>query len=105
MVRRVGHVGLRVTDLDRAVEHAVTIMGLREVARDAGVAYLTCNERPHELILIADTEAGVDHLGLEVASEADLAAYRARITSAGLPIIDAPFEEIGIKASFWFIGP
>lgn len=105
MVSRIGHVGLRVTDLDRAVEHAVTMMGLREVAREDGVAYLTCNERHHELILIADTEAGVDHLGLEVASVADLAAYRAKIEGAGLPFIDAPFKEAGIADSFWFIGP
>jgi catechol 2,3-dioxygenase len=105
VVSRIGHIDLRVADVDRAVEHAVTFMGRREVARDDGVAYLTCNERHHEFILSADVEAGVDHLGPEVASEADLAACRAWLAGVGLPIVDAPFDEQGIAASFWSIGP
>src|SRR6266550_4393882 len=63
MVSRIGHVGLRVADLDRAVDHAVTVMGLREVQRIDGVA------------------------------------------DAGLPIIEPPFQELGIAQSFWCIGP
>ena len=105
MVSRIGHVGLRVADLDRAVDHAVTVMGLREVQRIDGVAYMTCNERHHELILIADGEAGFDHLGLEIASVAELDALRERVADAGLPIIEPPFQELGIAQSFWCIGP
>jgi catechol-2,3-dioxygenase len=105
MVSRIGHVGLRVADLDRAVEHAVTMMGLREVERVDGVAYMTCNERHHELLLIADGEAGFDHLGLEVANVAELDRLRGQVAAAGFPIIDAPFAEQGIAGSFWCLGP
>ena len=67
MVTRMGHMGLRVRDLDAAVEFQRQVIGMVETERWAGAAYLTCNERHHELILIEDpVHRGYDHVGLEV---------------------------------------
>ena len=46
-----------------------------ETERSAGVSYLTCNERHHELMLIQDpVRRGYDHVALEVEDAAALAA-------------------------------
>jgi catechol 2,3-dioxygenase-like lactoylglutathione lyase family enzyme len=59
--------GLRVPDLDAAVDFQREVIGMVESERTAGAAYLTCNERHHELILIQDpVRRGYDHIGLEV---------------------------------------
>ncbi len=36
MIKAVGHVGLQVPNLDRSVQWATTVMGLREVTREGG---------------------------------------------------------------------
>ena len=67
MVTRMGHIALRVPDLDAAVEFQREVIGMVETERIAGVSYMTCNERHHELILIQDPiRRGYDHIGLEV---------------------------------------
>ena len=104
-VTRVGHVGLRVADLGRAVAHATDILGLREVERVGETVYLTCNERHHELVLIGDTKASLDHLALEVEGETDLEEAKARIAREGLPILGERPEEPGIAHALRFAGP
>ena len=49
MITRIGHMAFRVRDLDAAVEFMSQTLGLAETERTAGVGYLTCNERHHEL--------------------------------------------------------
>jgi len=67
MVTRIGHIALRVLDLDAAVEFQREVIGMIETERTASVSYLTCNQRHHELILIHDpVHRGYDHIGLEV---------------------------------------
>jgi catechol 2,3-dioxygenase-like lactoylglutathione lyase family enzyme len=61
---RVAHVGLRVADLNRSVSFAESVLGLRETERDGSTAYLTCNSRHHELVLIESEAPGCDHLNL-----------------------------------------
>jgi len=104
MIYRVGHVGLRVPDLDRSVEHAERIMGLREVERNDGVAYLTCNERHHELVLIEDDEVACDHLAFEVEDAGALERAREALLEEGMEVADGG-QEPGIEDAFRFVGP
>jgi catechol 2,3-dioxygenase-like lactoylglutathione lyase family enzyme len=84
MVTRMGHIAMRVPDLDAAVDFQRSILGMVETERAAGAAYLTCNERHHELILIQDpVRRGYDHIAVEVPDAAALAAARGRVQSAG----------------------
>jgi catechol 2,3-dioxygenase-like lactoylglutathione lyase family enzyme len=85
VVSRIGHMALRVSDLDAAVDFQVKVIGMVEVERVGRTSYLTCNERHHELMLIEDPDGhrGYDHIGLEVADAAALEAIAARVTDAG----------------------
>ena len=66
MIKRIGHMTMRVADLDRAVEHHIEVLGLTETERRGEVAYMTCNDRHHELILVAGDAPAYEQVGLEV---------------------------------------
>jgi catechol 2,3-dioxygenase len=57
IVERVGHIALRVPDLDAAVAFHSEVLGFTETVRVGGVSYLTCNDRHHELILSSRARA------------------------------------------------
>jgi len=105
MVTRIGHVGLRVVDVDASVAHAEQTLGLRLVARDEGAAYLTCNTRHHELVLVAGDETACDHLAFEVADRPALARVREQLADERLEIVaDGPGEP-GLEDAVRFLAP
>jgi catechol 2,3-dioxygenase len=104
MVTRIGHVGLRVTDLERSVTFAEQVLGLRETERDGATAYLTCNARHHELVLIEDECAGCDHLAFEVYDAAALDTLRGLLDERGIAVLDEPLEH-GVADAVRFLGP
>jgi catechol 2,3-dioxygenase-like lactoylglutathione lyase family enzyme len=84
MVTRMGHIALRVPDLDAAVDFQREVIGMVETERTAGVSYMTCNQRHHELILIQDpVRRGYDHIGLEVPDARTLELMKGTVASAG----------------------
>jgi catechol 2,3-dioxygenase len=87
MVTRIGHAALDVKDLDRSIAFFESVLGLRVTLRDGDRAYLTCNDRHHELILIASGERGYDHIGLEVGDPRDLDRAAALLRAAGVRVI------------------
>ena len=107
MVTRMGHMGLRVPDLDRAVDFQREVLGMVETERTAGAAYLTCNERHHELILIADPlRRGYDHIGLEVPDADALEAARRSVPRAGGRLLGDVYDgEPGIDRALRVEGP
>src|ERR1700758_4025861 len=98
MVTRMGHIALRVPDLDAAVDFQREVIGMVETERTAGAAHMTCNERHHEQILIQDpVRRGYDHIGLEVADARTLNQMKTTVRSAGGRVIgDAYDGEPGI---------
>jgi catechol 2,3-dioxygenase-like lactoylglutathione lyase family enzyme len=105
MINRVGHVGITVTDLDRSIRHAEQIMGLRLVERDGNTAYLTCNDRHHELVLTEGPEVGCDHLAFETFDPTAIATLRETLATEGLPVLDdAPLER-GVADAVRFVAP
>jgi catechol 2,3-dioxygenase len=105
MRMHIGHVALRVTDLERSVEHVESVLGLRVRTRSDSKALLTSNEKHHELQLIAADSPGLDHVGLEVESAADLDDVRTRAVAAGAQLLDAPADVAGLGAAVRFSGP
>jgi len=84
MVTRMGHIALRVTDLEAAVAFQREVLGMVETERSGTASYMTCNQRHHELILIEDpANRGYDHIGLEVADPAALQDMKRSILAAG----------------------
>jgi catechol 2,3-dioxygenase-like lactoylglutathione lyase family enzyme len=101
MVTRIGHVALHVRDIDRSIAFLAAVLGLRVTLRDGGRAYLTCNERHHELILIASGERGYDHVALEVA---DLERAEASLRAVSAQVL-AYEEEPGVEGALRAVVP
>jgi catechol 2,3-dioxygenase-like lactoylglutathione lyase family enzyme len=93
MVTRIGHIALHVADLDRAVDFQQQVIGMVETERAAGAAYLTCNDRHHELILIEDpSNRGYEHMALEVADPSLLETAAQRLTAAGGTMLGGVYD-------------
>jgi catechol 2,3-dioxygenase-like lactoylglutathione lyase family enzyme len=107
MVTRMGHMALRVPDLDAAVEFQRTVIGMVETERAAGAAYLTCNERHHELILIQDpVRRGYDHIGVEVPDAQALELAKSRVAGAAGRLLGDIYDgEPGIDRALRIQGP
>jgi catechol 2,3-dioxygenase-like lactoylglutathione lyase family enzyme len=99
--------GLRVPDLDAAVDFQREVLGMVETERTAEASYLTCNERHHELILIRDSaRRGYDHIGLEVADAGALEDAKQRVAAAGGRALGDVYDgEPGIDRALRVQGP
>ena len=94
---------LNVADLEKSVEFYATLFGTQPHKRRPGYANFAITEPPLKLVLIevpADqrgegTAQALNHLGIEVASSADVEAGAARLRDAGL----AAFDERDTTAS------
>ncbi len=107
MVTRMGHIALRVPDLDAAVEFQHRVVGMVETERSNRVSYMTCNERHHELILIEDpVRRGYDHIALEVPGPDELLQTRDTALAAGGRVLGDVYDgEPGIERALRIIGP
>lgn len=105
MPMHVGHVALQVEELERSVRHATETLGLRESHREGSTAYLTSNDRHHELQLVGTGRSGLDHVGLEVEQEPDLDAVRDRLVAEGARILTEDVQEPGLGQALRCEGP
>jgi catechol 2,3-dioxygenase-like lactoylglutathione lyase family enzyme len=107
MLTRMGHIAMRVPDLDAAVGFQQDVLGMIETERAAGVSYLTCNERHHELMLIHDpVRRGYDHIALEVEDAAALAAVVRSAQAAGGHMLGDVYDgEPGIDRAVRVLAP
>jgi catechol 2,3-dioxygenase-like lactoylglutathione lyase family enzyme len=100
MVTRIGQVGLNVADLDRSIAFFERVLGLRVTLREGGRAYLTCDARHHEVVLIESPERGYDHIGLQVGEVDDLEEAAAIVRAAGGRVVgyeDEPGVERALR--------
>lgn len=84
---RIDHVGLRVRDLDEAASRWCIQLGLveRPGGREAGRAYLSCNDEPYSLELIRGDEPGLDHYAFELHRGCSLDDARNHLESGAAP--------------------
>ena len=96
-ILRLGHVEFRVTDLGRAHEFYVDLLGFVETARDRSRLYLRgLEEREHHSLVLRQAEsAGVSHLAFRVGTPEDLERLHRSCGQRGLPVrwIEAGVEE------------
>jgi catechol 2,3-dioxygenase len=108
-VLRPGYIQIRVTDLDRAVEHYVDRIGLHEVGREGdGRVYLRAWDEfdRHSVVLRPAERPGMDYAGFKVASEADLDGFARRIEAAGVTVDEVPAgEQPGVGRRLGFVVP
>jgi catechol 2,3-dioxygenase-like lactoylglutathione lyase family enzyme len=105
MTMHLGHIALRVTSLDEARTYAREILQLRERVATPDASFHTSNEKHHELQLISGHEPGLDHIGLEVETEADMRRYLKSATSAGAKLLSDHPQEDGLANAFRIVAP
>jgi catechol 2,3-dioxygenase len=86
-IQKLGHVEFRTTDLERARDFYVNLIGLHETARDDHRVYLRCTEdkQHHTFVLRKADSGGVGHIGFVVAADAELDRMKSRFEELGLP--------------------
>jgi catechol 2,3-dioxygenase len=111
MIASIGHVAIQVPDLDGAVAYATELMGLQEVERVDGKAYLTHSSPVathgvphHSMEYIEGPVLAMDHIGLQASDAESLDDVRAALEKAGVPLLDAP-QDRGVEESIRFRGP
>lgn len=86
-VMRLGHVSLRVMDLDAAVRHYEDVIGLKTMMKDKnGNVYLKCWDEwdKYSVILTPSDRAGLNHVAYKVEKEEDLDVLQASIEDYGI---------------------
>lgn len=108
-VLRPGFVQIRVLDMAAALEHYRDRIGLDLVATgNDGRVYLKAYDEfdHHSVVLREADEPGMDVMGFKVASEADLDSFEAKLTAAGVAILDIPTgEQPAIGRRIRFVAP
>lgn len=86
-ILRLGYIEFQVTDLQRARDFYVDVIGLFESARDDDCVYLRATEdrEHHCLVLRRAALAGVGHFAFKVADESSLDALHAKYQALGCP--------------------
>ena len=86
-VMRLGYVHVRETDLDKASDYYTKVLGLQEVARQAGKRYFKCwDEYDHHSLVIEHGDLGLVKMGYKVESPDDLAQLEKAATTFGLTV-------------------
>lgn len=86
-IMRIGHVNIRVMDMDAALKHYEKVIGMKATHKDAqGNVYLKCWDEwdKYSLILSPADHAGVNHVAYKVEHDADLDALKKRIEAYGI---------------------
>ena len=105
-----GHVHLKVRDVDRAVEFCRDVLGLEVTERAGRFAFLSWGEKHHDLALqgigadASGPERGVGlyHVAFEVPNAEALAATYRRLRERGVPV--SPVDH-GISKALYFDDP
>jgi catechol 2,3-dioxygenase len=85
-ISRIGHVSLRVPDLDDWTRFFCEIVGLRVVERSADEVFLTASHRHHEIRLTGGYPYACETVGLDVRSEDELQVLIGRAHRHGLAV-------------------
>ena len=92
-VMRIGHVNLRVLDMQAAVRHYTEVLGLIEADRDSsGNVYLKGWDEwdQYSIVLSPSDRAGMNHLAFKVENDADLDILKSRIADWGTAVEEIP---------------
>ena len=110
---RIGHVHLRVADLDRALAFYNGVLGFQVTQRMPQAAFLSAGGYHHHIALNtwdslggpqpAPGSTGLFHLAILYATRADLADALRRLIAAGIPLTGA--SDHGVSEALYFDDP
>jgi catechol 2,3-dioxygenase len=96
-IHRISHVGLRVSDLEKARWFYVDLLGFVEVEKSGDEIYLKGVEEQqhHSLVLRRGSIPGLSYIGFRVSRPEDLDRAREYYRSIGMPT--SRFKEKGVE--------
>ncbi|WP_454875004.1 catechol 2,3-dioxygenase [Paraburkholderia xenovorans] len=100
-IMRIGHISIRVMDIDAAATHYERVVGMTITHRDAqGNVYLKCWDEwdKYSVVLTPSDRAGMNHVAYKVRSNADLDELKSRIEKYGIAV------ELMAEGSLPFVG-
>jgi catechol 2,3-dioxygenase len=86
-VMRIGHVSIKVMDIQAAVKHYRDVIGMKVTMEDkAGNVYLKCWDEwdRYSIVLTPADQAGMNHVAYKVEKDAELDALQKRIEATGV---------------------
>ncbi len=104
-VSEIGYVSMRTRDLGASLANAVDMFGLIETESDGKKAFVTAQDKHHELVYTQAEEDALDHIGLVVPNEDELDAIRAKVASGRYQVVSEHPIEDHIEKGFAFVGP
>ncbi len=103
-VSEIGYVSMRTRDLAASVRNAIDVFGLYETESNGKKAFLTAQNKHHELVYQQGDDDALDHVGLVVDSAEELDAIRSKVERGGYDIVaNQPIEDIDGEG-FAFVG-
>ncbi|ASW03930.1 catechol 2,3-dioxygenase [Paraburkholderia aromaticivorans] len=88
-IMRIGHISIRVMDIDAAATHYQRVVGMTITHRDAqGNVYLKCWDEwdKYSVVLTPSDRAGMNHVAYKVRANADLDELKSRIEKYGIQV-------------------
>jgi catechol 2,3-dioxygenase len=106
VISEMGYVTLQASDIERSLQHAHDILGLKETGRSGGAVFLTSSaRRHHELVYLDSTTDALNHIGLVARDLKSLDVVRGRVRDRGLEILSNTPLHPGVSDGFVFRGP
>ena len=105
VIAAVSHLGLRVRDLDAALDLATEVLGMRTVTEAGEWTGATCGDAHHSLRYAPGETDAVDHIGLAANGPAALEEVRSRLRRVGAPILSEEPSGTGFAEAISFRAP
>ncbi len=96
-VMRLGHINLRVLDMDAALKHYENVMGMAQTDKDEdGNVYLKCWDEwdKYSVILSQSDTAGMNNIAYKVERDSDLDDLKKRVEDYGISVTDMAAGEM-----------
>ncbi|MQA13339.1 MAG: catechol 2,3-dioxygenase [Pseudonocardiaceae bacterium] len=96
-ILRLQHVEVRVPDLELCTAYYTEVVGLVEVARDGGRAFLKCwDEHEHHSVVLREAPTyGLDHMSFKLTEHGDLDYFTDKLEARGVAVKRYARTELG----------
>jgi catechol 2,3-dioxygenase len=105
LIKEMGHVALRTTDIRASLHDAQAVLGLRITEHVGSTTYLAAGPIHHELLYIESDIDAVDSLGMVARDGAAFQEIQRRVSQEGMQILRHRPKPAGVQDSFSFVGP
>lgn len=102
-VKKLEHVELTVENFDEALTFCTDVMGLSEIDRSGGTAYLGCGFDENYDLAVCEGDPGLEHFAIRVGSDAELDAQVERLRERDIEFTETadaePNQKRGVRVT------